>query len=56
VIFDIVESGRALKENRLIIYEEAMRIKTKVLVSKAALKYDENISKMIQQLRNSIGN
>jgi ATP phosphoribosyltransferase len=56
VIFDIVESGRALKENGLIIYEEAMRIKTKVLVSKAALKYDENISKMIEKINRSIKN
>jgi ATP phosphoribosyltransferase len=53
-IFDIVESGRALDENGLIIFEEAMLIKTKVLVSKAALKYDENISKMIGRLENVI--
>ncbi|MCA6070371.1 MAG: ATP phosphoribosyltransferase [Endomicrobium sp.] len=53
-IFDIVESGRALEENGLIIFEEAMLIKTKILVSKAALKYDENISKMIGRLENVI--
>jgi ATP phosphoribosyltransferase len=53
-IFDIVESGRALEENGLIIFEEAMLIKTKILVSKAALKYDENISKMIGSLENVI--
>ena len=53
-IFDIVESGRALEENGLIIFEEAMLIKTKILVSKAALKYDENISKMIGRLKNVI--
>jgi ATP phosphoribosyltransferase len=52
-IFDIVESGSALKENGLIIYQEAMPIKTKILVSKAALKYDENITKMIERLRNA---
>jgi ATP phosphoribosyltransferase len=52
-IFDIVETGSALVENGLIIYEEAMRIKTKILVSKAALKYDENISKMIEVLKNA---
>ena len=51
VIFDIVESGRALKDNGLIIFDEAMPIQTKVLVSKAALKYDENISKMIGVLK-----
>lgn len=53
-IFDIVESGRALEENGLIIFEEAMLIQTKILVSKAALKYDENISKMIERLENVI--
>lgn len=53
-IFDIVETGNALKENGLIIFDEAMVIKTKVLVSKAALKYDENIGKMIGELQNAI--
>jgi ATP phosphoribosyltransferase len=53
-IFDIVESGRALKENGLIIFEEAMPILTKLLVSKAAYKYDENIAKMIGALKNAV--
>ncbi|MCL2198556.1 MAG: ATP phosphoribosyltransferase [Defluviitaleaceae bacterium] len=53
VIFDIVETGSALVENGLIIYEEAMAIKTKILVSKAALKYDPNIAEMIEVLRNA---
>jgi ATP phosphoribosyltransferase len=52
-IFDIVETGTALAENGLIIYEEAMAIKTKILVSKAAYKYDENIAGMIERLRNA---
>ena len=51
VIFDIVETGSALKENELVIFEEAMSIQTKILVSKAALKYDPNIQEFIQQLR-----
>ncbi|MCL1809757.1 MAG: ATP phosphoribosyltransferase [Clostridiales bacterium] len=54
VIFDIVETGRALAENELVIFDEAMPIQTKVLVSKAALKYDENIGKMIGVLKNAI--
>ena len=54
VIFDIVESGRALQENGLVVFEEAMPIQTKLLVSKAALKYDENISKMIGEIKNAI--
>jgi len=54
VIFDIVESGRALKENGLEIFEEAMTIQTKILISKAAMKYDENIRKIIGRLENVI--
>ena len=54
VIFDIVETGRALVENGLIIFDEAMPIQTKILISKAALKYDENISKMIEVLKYGI--
>ena len=54
VIFDIVETGRALEENGLIIYDEAMPILTKLLVSKAALKYDENVSSMIEKLKFAI--
>jgi len=54
VIFDIVESGNALKENGLIIFEEAMPIQTKILVSKAALKYDENVAKVVEVLKNAI--
>lgn len=53
-IFDIVETGNALKENGLIIFDQAMTIKTKVLVSKAALKYDDNIGRMIGELQNAI--
>lgn len=53
-IFDIVETGSAIKANGLIIFEEAMPIQTKILVSKAALKYDENISKMIEVLKSAM--
>ncbi|MCL2572448.1 MAG: ATP phosphoribosyltransferase [Defluviitaleaceae bacterium] len=53
-IFDIVETGRALVENGLIIYEEAMPIQTKILVSKAALKYDPNIARVIEVLKDAI--
>jgi ATP phosphoribosyltransferase len=54
VIFDIVETGRALQENGLVIFEEAMPIITKILVSKAAYKYDPNINDVIEVLRNEI--
>ncbi len=53
-IFDIVESGRALKENGLIIFEEAMQIKTKVLFSKAALKYSEKTQKVLEVMTNAL--
>ncbi|MCL2362876.1 MAG: ATP phosphoribosyltransferase [Defluviitaleaceae bacterium] len=53
-IFDIVETGNALKENGLEIYDEAMPIQTKILVSKAALKYDPNIGIMMEVLSNAI--
>jgi len=54
VIFDIVETGCALGENGLVIFEEAMQIQTKILVSRAALKYDENVAKMIEVLKREI--
>jgi len=49
-IFDIVETGSALEENGLIIYDEAMSIQTKILASKAALKYDPNVGSMIAKI------
>jgi len=48
-IFDIVESGRALAESGLVIYEEALPIQTKVLVSRAALKYDPNVGALLEK-------
>jgi len=53
-IFDIVETGSALVENGLVVYDEAMVIQTKILVSKAALKYDTNVAGMIEVLQNAI--
>jgi len=53
-IFDIVESGNALVENGLIIYEEAMQIKTKLLFSKAALKYSEKTQNILEVLKNAL--
>jgi len=53
VIFDIVETGRALAENGLVVFDEAMPIQTKILVSRAALKYDENVAKMIEVLNHA---
>ena len=53
-IFDIVETGTALVENGLVIYDEAMPIQTKILVSKAAYKYDVNIAPMIESISRSL--
>ncbi|MDR0957827.1 MAG: ATP phosphoribosyltransferase [Clostridiales bacterium] len=50
-IFDIVETGSALSENGLVIFEEAYKIETKILASKAAIKYDQNVLRMIERLR-----
>ena len=54
VIFDIVETGRALEENGLIIFEEAMSIQTRLLISGAALKYDPQIAPMIEEIRHAL--
>ena len=54
VIFDIVESGRALQENELVIFEEALPIQTRLLVSKAALKYDENMTEIVRVLSDAV--
>jgi ATP phosphoribosyltransferase len=51
VIFDIVETGVTLKENGLVIFDEAMSIQTKILISRAALKYDGNVAKMAEILK-----
>jgi len=53
-IFDIVETGSALVENGLVIYDEAMPIQTKILVSKAAYKYDVNVALMVDTILHSI--
>jgi len=53
VIFDIVETGGALGKNGLIVFEEAMLIQTKLLVSKAALKYDGNVSDLVEKIKST---
>jgi len=54
VVFDIVETGQALVKNGLILFEEAMPIQTKILVSRAALKYDENMQTVIEAVKEAI--
>ena len=54
VIFDIVETGAALQKSGLVIFEEALPIQTKILVSRAALKYDENVSRFLEVVRNGL--
>jgi len=53
-IFDIVETGKALAENGLVIFEEAMPVQTRILASKAAFKYDPNIAKLLAELKGVI--
>ena len=54
VIFDIVETGRALAENGLVIFDEALPIQTKLLVSRAALKYDPQMPTVIERLTHAL--
>lgn len=54
VIFDIVETGQTLIENGLSIFEVAFSIQTKLIVSRAALRYDENVLKLIEKIKKSI--
>jgi len=55
-IFDIVETGLALEKNGLVIFEEALPIQTKILVSRAAFKYDEKVSCLLEELKCSLLN
>lgn len=53
-ILDIVESGKTLEKNNLFIYEEAMPIKTNILVNKTSQKEHKNTQELLRLLKNSI--
>ena len=50
VVFDIVETGRTLKENGLEIFEEAMPNPTKILASNASLRIDDRVQSVFETL------
>lgn len=55
-IVDIVESGKTLKENGLIVYEEVAKLSARLIVNNAALKVKyEEINKIIDSLGKIIG-
>jgi ATP phosphoribosyltransferase len=57
VIVDIVESGRTLKENNLVVLEEICDISARLVVNKVSMKMkNDRIRKLINGLREELGN
>ena len=57
VIVDIVESGRTLKENNLVVLEEICPVSARLVVNKVSMKMkNERIRKLITDLREELGN
>ena len=56
VIVDIVESGRTLKENGLVVVKEIHNLSARLIVNNASIKtkYDE-IYKVVSGLRSKVG-
>ncbi len=56
VILDIVESGRTLKENGLVILEEVCGITARLAVNRASLKIKAaKITPLIEKIKQSVG-
>jgi ATP phosphoribosyltransferase len=56
VILDIVESGRTLKENGLVILEEVCGVTARLAVNRASLKIKaEKIAPLIEKIRQAVG-
>lgn len=56
VILDIVESGRTLKENGLVIIEEVCDITARLAVNRASLKIkSKQIAPLIEKIRLAVG-
>ena len=56
VILDIVESGRTLKENGLVIMEEVCDVTARLAVNRASLKIkSKQIAPLIEQIRLAVG-
>ncbi|MDX1359312.1 MAG: ATP phosphoribosyltransferase [Clostridia bacterium] len=57
VIVDIVESGRTLKENNLVVLEEICDISARLVVNKVSMKMkNDRIRNLIDGLREELGN
>lgn len=57
VIVDIVESGRTLKENNLVVLEEICDISARLVVNKVSMKMkNDRIRELISGMRKELGN
>lgn len=57
VIVDIVESGRTLKENNLVVLEEICDISARLVVNKVSMKMkNDRIKEIINGMRKELGN
>jgi len=57
VIVDIVESGRTLKENNLVVLEEICDISARLVVNKVSMKMkNDRIRKLISEMRKELDN
>lgn len=57
VIVDIVESGRTLKENNLVVLEEICDISARLVVNKVSMKMkNDRIKEIIDGMRKELGN
>ncbi len=54
VIFDIVESGKTLKENDLVVLEEIYDVSARLICNKVSLKTKENILKIVNLIKENI--
>ncbi len=57
VIVDIVESGRTLNENNLVVLEEICGISARLVVNKVSMKMkNKRIRELISEMRKELGN
>ena len=55
VIVDIVESGKTLKENGLVVLEDVCPISARLVINRVSMKIErERIMETIQMIKNSI--
>ena len=57
IIVDIVESGRTLKENNLVVLEEICDVSARLVVNKVSMKMkNDRIRELISGMRKELGN